>query len=314
MQIRFQRGIRARVRWFRLPLALPVLVAACDGPRPIAIRNDAHPEALEVVVAGASLGMRSGQEITFESRTYWKEGDSRWCLLPPCRGERSRSIVLRLASACGDVSILVDFPQDSPAPYWRPQPPLRDDGEPLRGTFGYFTLESGEGAGPRPDDRYPSLEHKAVVLWVDNRDGPERTLAIGPFSYAIAANETGPRLVAPALCEAARMLTLDGEAIGELPLFSEIGIGYPRDPETHWLLDTSGARCYEREEIAYGSAPAGYGPVPMTPAHLHEVYGPIDHFFEEAPDTVTIIGPVAAATSRQVLDVPCDESESVPEP
>jgi hypothetical protein len=238
---------------------------------------------VEVLVAGAKVGTFTG-EVRFEAPEWAPEGDVKVCVLPPCRGSASASIVLRADAGCGPVERCVHFPQDGGAP----MPP---EGEPLRGVV------KGRKLGP-------SCADDTIDVFVDNRDGPRRSLAAGKVSFRVEPGVSRIQVPAPG-CDAERALAIDGEPAGSLPSFSPAASPLPH------VIDPTGKRCYQRALHEYGVSGRAPRIQPFDRARLHAT-GPIDHFLERAPATIQTVGGIGSRTD--FLEVPCADAASAPMP
>jgi hypothetical protein len=142
-------------------------------------------------------------------------------------------------------------------------------------------------------------------LWIDNRGGSKRAVGIGKFTFEVGEGASIAAWSAPVPeCVEGAALTLDGQAVASMPLeLQQDPKSYTwssADPERHsrnFLLDTSGARCYEFRWVLYTEA--GYQPkrwigdggsvFAYRRKFLHRLTPhEVRHFLEAAPERLSV--------------------------
>jgi hypothetical protein len=274
-------------------------LGACTRSREVVITNELEPAApMTVLVFGEDAGKATAGEIRVKvpTKASHRNADgtrTTACLLPGCGREGSTdALTVRVeTSACGLVELCVGFPQDE-------QAPLPPDGKPLHGRL--LT---------RKREQFSLCTDEYVGIWVDNRGGPERTLAAGKGPPHRVPADSAARIQVPAPpCDAASTVTVDGETIGSLPVFAS-DAGYQELKPRDVVVDPTAARCYVAGRVEY--TPTGHsssGPSSGTPLdrqRLHVLPFALDSFLVQSPDTVQ--GYAGFASRTQAVEVPCEQ-------
>jgi hypothetical protein len=146
-----------------------------------------------------------------------------------------------------------------------------------------------------------------MVVRVDNREGPARTLAAGGFTYAVPANAVSAIPVQIPTCAAAARLTLDGEELGTLPNpESDEHFSLHDAVERDVWVDPTGKHCYDVTTAQYSSsAGSGYGPntESLHGKKFYDVQTEITNVLQPVPTSIKSIGGVGSRTS--IEEKPC---------
>lgn len=158
-----------------------------------------------------------------------------------------------------------------------------------------------------PFDRTPE-----VVLWIDNRKGPQSSLLVGKAAISIAADAKTLVAIPASGCSDPVGAQLDRRPIGSLELQTEEERSRRSLARRYAMavVDTSGKRCYELDRVSYGSHPIAADPPRGEPtafrrALLHPVGDGIAYFLDEPPATVREQRGVMSASRTVLRERPC---------
>lgn len=269
--------MRSAVRFLLLVLfALP----ACGRKYDVLIENDVDPSAPATVlvlgepepstVEGAAIRVR----LPKTTKRRGADGVNTTASLLPGghRDKPGAGLTVRLdTKACGSIELCPGFADERAEP---------KKGEVLRATLRW-----------RKRPEYAGCTEEVHRLFVDNRGGAARKIAIGGVAREVAANAVTTLEVPAPPCAAMADVALDGESIGTLPV-------YPANPDYRdlrprdFVVDPTASRCYLAATVSYtpnGSAEGGSDPTIETfeKAWFHAVTPRIDTpFLERAPERI----------------------------